>query len=298
MAELTYRDAVAAGIALYEAVRQRGSVPTMARPIPPRALVAKKPVVIGPPPEDREEDPGARRRAAAIASLSAAPEPVRAAKPEPAVESVPAKSEDETAKPRPSSEADETERSVPEASLERIEPARVEHDRFRAGRPHDRQHRRPPQGSGREVRRQIQRHVCDARFLRPGERVRIDGRSAAVHTPIARTCGTRGASFGGTRGNGGRRWRVGRGAAAGAKDRNAGATKGGANRPQRWHGLSVAESRAVLIRIVNGRRAATAQGRLDPAGRPDRGRASRGRSRPTCQQRGPAALRHQEAALS
>ncbi|MBK5255942.1 MAG: 23S rRNA (guanosine(2251)-2'-O)-methyltransferase RlmB [Vicinamibacteria bacterium] len=64
---------VAAGIALYEAVRQRGTVPTMARPIPPRALVAKKPVVIGPPPEDREDDPGARRRAAAIASLAAAP---------------------------------------------------------------------------------------------------------------------------------------------------------------------------------------------------------------------------------
>jgi 23S rRNA (guanosine2251-2'-O)-methyltransferase len=58
---------VAAGIALFEAVRQRGSVPTMARPIPTRALMAKKPVVIGPAPEDREEDPGARRRAALIA---------------------------------------------------------------------------------------------------------------------------------------------------------------------------------------------------------------------------------------
>lgn len=81
---------VAAGIALYEAVRQRGTVPTMARPIPPRALAAKKPVVIGPPPEDREEDPGARRRAAAIASLSA-PEPAREAKPEtPAPEAIPA----------------------------------------------------------------------------------------------------------------------------------------------------------------------------------------------------------------
>lgn len=82
---------VAAGIALYEAVRQRGAVPTMARPIPPRALAAKKPVVIGPPPEDREEDPGARRRAAAIASLSAAPEPAKEAKPEaPAPEAIPA----------------------------------------------------------------------------------------------------------------------------------------------------------------------------------------------------------------
>ena len=74
---------VAAGVALYEAVRQRGAVPSLARPIPPRALVAKKPVVvIGPPPEDREEDPGARRRAAAIAALAAeSPAPANGAGP-------------------------------------------------------------------------------------------------------------------------------------------------------------------------------------------------------------------------
>ena len=110
---------VAAGIALYEAVRQRGSVPTMARPIPPRALAAKKPVVIGPPPEDREEDPGARRRAAAIASLVAASEPVPTAKPE-----VPEAPAPVVAAPsHPSApEVDDLEPVVPEASLEAIEP--------------------------------------------------------------------------------------------------------------------------------------------------------------------------------
>jgi 23S rRNA (guanosine2251-2'-O)-methyltransferase len=102
---------VAAGIALYEAVRQRGSVPTLARPIPPRALVAKKPVVIGPPPEDREEDPGAKRRAAAIASLALAAEPVAPAKADGAQPDVP---------PRSPVENDDPEVNVPEASLETV----------------------------------------------------------------------------------------------------------------------------------------------------------------------------------
>jgi 23S rRNA (guanosine2251-2'-O)-methyltransferase len=48
---------VAAGIALYEAVRQRGVVPSVVRPIPPRAL-AMVPRVVGPTPEDTEIDPG------------------------------------------------------------------------------------------------------------------------------------------------------------------------------------------------------------------------------------------------
>lgn len=110
---------VAAGIALYEAVRQRGSVPTLARPIPPRALAAKKPVVIGPPPEDREEDPGARRRAAAIASLVASSEPAPTPAPKPAAASEPAGPESI----RPSgSEVEDLEPVVPEASLEALEP--------------------------------------------------------------------------------------------------------------------------------------------------------------------------------
>jgi 23S rRNA (guanosine2251-2'-O)-methyltransferase len=48
---------VVAGIALYEAVRQRGTVPSHVRPIPPQALAAP-PRVIGPPPDDTEGDPG------------------------------------------------------------------------------------------------------------------------------------------------------------------------------------------------------------------------------------------------
>jgi 23S rRNA (guanosine2251-2'-O)-methyltransferase len=48
---------VAAGIALYEVVRQRGAVPSLVRPIPPRAL-APSPRVVGPPPDDTEVDPG------------------------------------------------------------------------------------------------------------------------------------------------------------------------------------------------------------------------------------------------
>jgi 23S rRNA (guanosine2251-2'-O)-methyltransferase len=48
---------VAAGVALYEAVRQRGAVPSHVRPIPPRAL-ASSPRVVGPAPDDAEGDPG------------------------------------------------------------------------------------------------------------------------------------------------------------------------------------------------------------------------------------------------
>ena len=114
---------VAAGVALYEAVRQRGSVPTMARPIPPRALAVKKPVVIGPPPEDREEDPGAKRRAAAIASLAAL-EPVRVAEPQAPVLPDPSSATGPAGTPLtpgPSPlDADEAELNVPEASLEPI----------------------------------------------------------------------------------------------------------------------------------------------------------------------------------
>ncbi len=48
---------VAAGIALYEAVRQRGTVPSPVRPIPTRP--APDPQVVGPRPDDEESDPGA-----------------------------------------------------------------------------------------------------------------------------------------------------------------------------------------------------------------------------------------------
>jgi 23S rRNA (guanosine2251-2'-O)-methyltransferase len=48
---------VAAGVALYEAVRQRRAVPSVVRPIPARAAVAH---IVGPSPEDLETDPGAR----------------------------------------------------------------------------------------------------------------------------------------------------------------------------------------------------------------------------------------------
>jgi 23S rRNA (guanosine2251-2'-O)-methyltransferase len=129
---------VAAGIALYEAVRQRGTVPTLARPIPPRALVAKKPVVIGPPPEDREEDPGARRRAAAIASLALAPQPARerpveAAGPEVAPSPVSISIPGEALPPPPGSDAAPAT-MVGEASLESIAPdeadvSALDHDR-------------------------------------------------------------------------------------------------------------------------------------------------------------------------
>jgi len=48
---------VAAGIALYEAIRQRGVVPSHVRPIPPQAVAAPSRVV-GPAPDDTEGDPG------------------------------------------------------------------------------------------------------------------------------------------------------------------------------------------------------------------------------------------------
>jgi 23S rRNA (guanosine2251-2'-O)-methyltransferase len=48
---------VAAGIALYEAVRQRRSVPSGVRPIPARP---QAPQIIGPAADDAETDPGAR----------------------------------------------------------------------------------------------------------------------------------------------------------------------------------------------------------------------------------------------
>jgi 23S rRNA (guanosine2251-2'-O)-methyltransferase len=47
---------VAAGVALYEAVRQRGAVPSHVRPIPARA--AGGPRIVGPGAEDGETDPG------------------------------------------------------------------------------------------------------------------------------------------------------------------------------------------------------------------------------------------------
>jgi len=49
---------VAAGIALYEAVRQRRTVPSVVRPIPSRP--ATSPRITGPAPDDLETDPGAR----------------------------------------------------------------------------------------------------------------------------------------------------------------------------------------------------------------------------------------------
>jgi 23S rRNA (guanosine2251-2'-O)-methyltransferase len=49
---------VAAGIALYEAVRQRRAVPSVVKPIPARPAGA--PRIVGPGPEDTESDPGAR----------------------------------------------------------------------------------------------------------------------------------------------------------------------------------------------------------------------------------------------
>jgi 23S rRNA (guanosine2251-2'-O)-methyltransferase len=49
---------VAAGIALYEVVRQRRSVPSIVRPIPARPA----PRIVGPSADDGESDPGARPR--------------------------------------------------------------------------------------------------------------------------------------------------------------------------------------------------------------------------------------------
>jgi 23S rRNA (guanosine2251-2'-O)-methyltransferase len=53
---------VAAGIALYEAVRQRGTVPSQVRPIPARPPAP--PQIVGPGPDDVESDPGAPAHAA------------------------------------------------------------------------------------------------------------------------------------------------------------------------------------------------------------------------------------------
>jgi 23S rRNA (guanosine2251-2'-O)-methyltransferase len=55
--------AVVAGIALYEAVRQRGVVPSHVRPIPLKRLHSPEPNV-GPGPEDREHDPGQHSQSA------------------------------------------------------------------------------------------------------------------------------------------------------------------------------------------------------------------------------------------
>ena len=52
---------VAAGIALYEVIRQRGLVPSHVRPIPVRAL-GPSPQIVGPSADDDEHDPGAHRR--------------------------------------------------------------------------------------------------------------------------------------------------------------------------------------------------------------------------------------------
>lgn len=54
---------VAAGIALYEVVRQRGAIPSHVRPIPPGAAPPQRHIE-GPAPGDREHDPGATPQAA------------------------------------------------------------------------------------------------------------------------------------------------------------------------------------------------------------------------------------------
>jgi len=48
---------VAAGIALYEVIRQRGATPSHVRPIPLKPASEPR-TIVGPPAEDREEDPG------------------------------------------------------------------------------------------------------------------------------------------------------------------------------------------------------------------------------------------------
>jgi 23S rRNA (guanosine2251-2'-O)-methyltransferase len=60
---------VAAGVALYEAVRQRGRVPSHVRPIPARPFVP--PRVVGPGADDGESDPGAIRPTLAAAPADA-----------------------------------------------------------------------------------------------------------------------------------------------------------------------------------------------------------------------------------
>ncbi len=61
---------VAAGIALYEAVRQRRAVPSAVRPIPVKPAAA--PTIVGPEPGDEEADPGARPAPPAHGALDAA----------------------------------------------------------------------------------------------------------------------------------------------------------------------------------------------------------------------------------
>ena len=55
---------VAAGIALYEVVRQRGAVPSLVRPIPAHPAPATQ--VVGPGDDDTENDPGAAPRPSAL----------------------------------------------------------------------------------------------------------------------------------------------------------------------------------------------------------------------------------------
>jgi 23S rRNA (guanosine2251-2'-O)-methyltransferase len=64
---------VAAGIALYEAVRQRRTVPSTVRPIPARPVLPV--TVVGPDPDDDETDPGAAPRPAAGVEDGAEEEP-------------------------------------------------------------------------------------------------------------------------------------------------------------------------------------------------------------------------------
>jgi 23S rRNA (guanosine2251-2'-O)-methyltransferase len=49
---------VAAGIALYEVIRQRGAIPSHVRPIPHKPSPAHNKTIVGPRPEDTEDDPG------------------------------------------------------------------------------------------------------------------------------------------------------------------------------------------------------------------------------------------------
>jgi 23S rRNA (guanosine2251-2'-O)-methyltransferase len=63
---------VVAGVALYEAVRQRGAVPSHVRPIPPAALAAAPRRIVGPDPDDAEQDPGAGAAAPGVVHPAAA----------------------------------------------------------------------------------------------------------------------------------------------------------------------------------------------------------------------------------
>jgi 23S rRNA (guanosine2251-2'-O)-methyltransferase len=65
---------VAAGIALYEVVRQRGSMPTHVRPIPLKKLHPHEPIV-APPADDAEHDPGAVEARLRALRADAAPPP-------------------------------------------------------------------------------------------------------------------------------------------------------------------------------------------------------------------------------